>query len=106
VWKKPEKTAAPKRSPWSATSIVTTKGSCPAARALAERRFLAAETPRLPLTECSSPNACPCTYRKHLDRRAGPRRDDESTGLRRYVDPAKERRAKRGRRRSDHEPDL
>jgi hypothetical protein len=105
MWKKTQKPEPPRRSSWAATSVVTTKTSCEAARALKDQRFLAAEAPKLPLTACPSPESCPCTYRKHPDRRTGPRRDVESSGLRRYVDPAKDRRARRGRRQADNDPD-
>jgi len=88
-------------SPWAATSVQPSRGSCEAARAIKPVRFLAAEAPRLPLPDCSSPGSCRCIYKKYDDRRAGPRREDEETGIRRYFDPTKERRVKRGRRRSD-----
>jgi hypothetical protein len=88
-------------SPWAATSILPNKGSCEAARAIKLLRFLSAEAPRLPVPECSSPGSCTCTYKKYPDRRAGPRREDEDTGICRYFDPTKERRVTRGRRRSD-----
>jgi hypothetical protein len=88
-------------SPWTATSVLPNKGSCEVARAIKPLRFLSAEAPRLPLPDCSTPGSCACTYKKYQDRRAGPRREDEDTGIRRYFDPTKERRLKRGRRRSD-----
>ena len=90
------------RSPWAAASIQTAKGGCERARELKQTRFLAAEAPRLPLPECPTPNECPCTYRKYPDRRAGARREEEDTGIRRPADPRKERRVKRGRRQSDY----
>jgi hypothetical protein len=86
---------------WNAVAVVTAAGSCEAARALKGRRFLSAEAPRLPLRDCPSSSACPCVYRKYADRRAGPRREDEKTGLRRPSDD--ERRRSRGRRSTDHE---
>jgi hypothetical protein len=86
---------------WSAVSIVPAGGSCEAARALKGQRFLSAQAPRLPLKECTSSGSCPCVYRKYPDRRAGPRREEEKTGLRRPADA--ERRRSRGRRSSDHE---
>ena len=86
---------------WNAVSIVSTSASCEAARALKGQRYLSAQAPRLPLPQCTSPGNCPCTYKKHSDRRAGPRREDEKTGLRRPAND--ERRRSRGRRSSDHE---
>ena len=86
---------------WAATSVLPNKGSCEAARAIRLLRFLSAEAPRLPLPDCSSPGSCACTYKKYPDRRAGPRREDEETGIRRYFDPTKERRVTRCRRHPD-----
>ena len=86
---------------WSAVSIVATSGSCEAARALKGKRYLNERAPRLPLSECTSSGACPCVYRKYADRRAGPRREEEKTGLKRP--PTSERRSRRGRRSTDHE---
>ena len=86
---------------WTAVSILSTASSCEAARALKGQRFLSAEAPRLPLIECTHSAHCPCTYKKYPDRRAGPRREEDSTGLRRAVDVGKERRVRRGRRSTD-----
>jgi len=87
---------------WNAVSIVCTSGSCEAARASKGRRFLSAAAPRLPLADCTSPGTCPCTYRKYPDRRAGPRRESETTGMRSRSPVAPDRRASRGRRSTDH----
>lgn len=88
-------------SRWSAVSIVCTSASCAAAQALKGRRYLSTEAPRLPLKDCASPGTCPCVYRKYADRRAGPRREAESSGLRRSS-PNPERRRARGRRSTDN----
>jgi hypothetical protein len=64
------------------------------------QRFLSADAPRLPLLACTSPETCHCVYRKYADRRAGPRRETESSGLRRSS-PNPERRISRGRRKTD-----
>jgi hypothetical protein len=91
------------RSRWHAVSVICKSGSCEAARALKGQRFLSAEAPRLPLPQCTSAADCPCVYRKHADRRAGPRREEEKIGLHRP--PAsgdQERRRRRGRRSTDH----
>jgi hypothetical protein len=85
---------------WNAVSIVCTGASCAAAQALKGRRYLSADAPRLPLPDCTSPAACRCAYRKHPDRRAGPRRESDTTGLRRSG-PTPERRGGRGRRSTD-----
>jgi hypothetical protein len=93
--------AVTKPTHWSAVSILSTGASCEAARALKGKRFLSAEAPRLPLIECTQSAQCRCTYKKYPDRRAGPRREEDATGLRRAVPEGKERRAKRGRRSTD-----
>lgn len=85
---------------WNAVSILCASASCAAARALKGRRYLSADAPRLPLADCTSPANCRCVYRKHPDRRAGPRREAETTGLRRSS-PTPERRGSRGRRGTD-----
>jgi len=87
-------------NPWNAVSIVCTSASCAAAQALKGRRYLGADAPRLPLPDCTSAAACPCVYRKHPDRRAGPRREEDATGLKRSS-PSPERRSRRGRRSMD-----
>lgn len=86
---------------WTAVSILSSTSSCEAARALKGQRFLSAEAPRLPLVECTQSARCACTYRKYSDRRAGPRREADTTGLRRAVEVGKDRRIKRGRRSTD-----
>jgi hypothetical protein len=85
---------------WHAVSIVCTSASCAAAQALKGQRYLSADAPRLPLSDCTSAAACPCVYRKHSDRRAGPRREADTSGLKRSSIP--ERRGGRGRRSTDH----
>src|SRR5262249_13260690 len=94
--------AAGRRLPWAAVSVVAGKAAgCAAARLLQGKRFLAAQAPRLPLADCSSPDSCTCLYKKYADRRAGPRRGEEESGRRRRVEPGKDRRVRRGRRESD-----
>ena len=85
---------------WSAVSIVGAAASCEAVRALKGQRYLSAAAPRLPLADCTSPGTCRCVYRKHPDRRVGPRREDDTSGLKR-ASPSPERRASRGRRSTD-----
>jgi hypothetical protein len=86
---------------WNAVSVVAASFGCEAARALKGRRFLGAEAPRLPMAECTSPGTCRCIYKKFPDRRAGPRRVEEKTGLRRVASADQERRRRRGRRSTD-----
>ena len=70
-------------SRWSAVAISPGSSSCEAASALKGKRFLSAEAPRLPLTECTAQDTCRCVYRKYPDRRAGPRRAEDHDGVRR-----------------------
>jgi hypothetical protein len=86
---------------WNAVSVVTSASGCEAARAMKGQRFLSADAPRLPLPQCQSPMTCQCVYRKYADRRAGPRRESEKTGLQRASSSGQERRKKRGRRSTD-----
>ena len=85
---------------WNAVSIVPTSGSCAAAQALKGQRYLSADAPRLPLPDCTSTESCRCVYRKHPDRRAGPRRETETSGLKRS-NTSPERRRSPGRRGTD-----
>lgn len=107
MWKKllqPESAVpAPRILPWRAVEIVPAKGACPAARALKGKRYLVDEAPRLPLTHCSSSDTCTCSYRKLPDRRTDLRREQDDTGIRRFMQPSEDRRRKRGRRKSDLE---
>ena len=86
---------------WSAVSVLPGSASCEAARGLKGRRFLSTEAPRIPLAECTLAESCRCVYRKYADRRAGPRRTEDHSGMRRVSSGGSERRAGRGRRRTD-----
>jgi hypothetical protein len=86
---------------WNAVAIIAATGGCEAARALKGKRFLSAEAPRLPLAKCNAPAECRCVYKKYPDRRAGPRREVEKTGLQRALPGNDERRRRRGRRSTD-----
>ena len=88
-------------SRWSAVSIVPGSPGCEAARAAKGRRCLSSEAPRIPLPECTSPGSCQCVYRKYADRRAGPRRAEDDSGMRRVSTSGSERRVGRGRRSTD-----
>ena len=91
----------PRREPWHAVSVVAPSAACPAALALRDKRFLSGEAPRLPLSDCENPAACPCIYKHHPDRRAGPRRESEERYAVRAARLENERRAGRGRRTTD-----
>ena len=86
--------------PWSAVRLVPHGDACARATALHDKRFLAREAPALPLKGCTLSAACNCTYKHYVDRRAGPRRDEEVSGKRIVRTPV-ERRGARGRRGSD-----
>jgi len=86
---------------WHAVAIRPRGGSCEAVQACRSARFLSAEAPRLPLSQCTAPDTCSCVYRHHVDRRANPRRGDEKGDLRRGTKVAQERRLQADRRKSD-----
>lgn len=88
-------------NPWAAVSALPKGYCCAAVQALKFRRFLAREAPRFPLTDCNIPGQCACGYRKYDDRRAGPRRSEELTGMVRRKVGGEERRNRRGRRQTD-----
>jgi hypothetical protein len=85
---------------WSAVRLVAYGQACSRATALHDKRYLAREAPALPLKGCTRAAACNCMYKHYVDRRTGPRRDQEVTG-RRVVKTPVERRSARGRRGSD-----
>jgi hypothetical protein len=88
--------------PWSAVRIVTHGAACARATSLNDKRFLGREAPALPLKGCTLASACNCMYKHYVDRRSGPRRDDDVPGRRAIkVKMPVERRSARGRRRSD-----
>ncbi len=72
---------------------------CEAAQALAGERILSTDAPRLPLSECSKPNGCNCTYRHYTDRRSDPRREWDIGLPERFHND--DRRSGRGRRVTD-----
>jgi hypothetical protein len=86
--------------PWGAVRLVTHGEACARATALVAKRFLDRDAPVLPLKGCTLSAACNCLYKHYVDRRAGPRRDEEVSG-RRVVRAPVERRSARGRRGSD-----
>jgi hypothetical protein len=86
-------------SQWHAVTIVLQTSSCAAAAMCRNTRYLSREAPRLPLSNCSNPGACPCKFKHHEDRRTGPRRgSDVGSG---GDKPNTEKRRNRGRRAKD-----
>ena len=96
----PKHSSSPPSQPWHGVDIVGGHLACPEVKAIATRRFLAAEAPRIPLPECSTPWRCQCVYRHFAARRAGPRRAMER-GFPPLPWLGKNRRVKGGRRFDD-----
>jgi hypothetical protein len=88
-------------SHWHAVAVRPKGQSCEAVQACRSARFLSGDAPRLPLAECSTSDTCSCVYKHHADRRAQPRRRDETDGLRRSGKVEQERRLTRDRRKTD-----
>jgi hypothetical protein len=80
-------------------------GACPAVRALESRRFLGADAPPLPLPECTA-DACNCRFERHADRRASPRRAEETGVFERPFDGLEQRSEMHGRRAEDRDDDA
>jgi len=87
---------------WHAVTVVLRESSCAAAALCRSTRYLADHAPRLPLPKCPHPEACPCTYRHHEDRRAETRRSDDVRGAYGSGKPVNNRRMSKGRRDNDH----
>lgn len=75
--------------------------ACSAVRAMAGHRFLAGQSPQIPVPGCSAPR-CSCKFVHYEDRRAGDRRGTRGQQVRslKSLDWA-ERRSPRGRRKAD-----
>jgi hypothetical protein len=97
---KPPVSMAKVPSQWHAVAIRPKGCSCEAVQAC-RSRFLSAQAPRLPLSQCTASDTCSCVYKHHADRRANPRRGDEKGGLRRGTTVAQERRLQADRRKTD-----
>jgi hypothetical protein len=86
---------------WHAVAIRPKGSSCEAVQACRSARYLSAEAPRLPLSQCTASDTCSCVYKHHTDRRTQPRRQDEKGDLRRSTKVAQERRSQGDRRKTD-----
>jgi len=106
VWRKVQQleiaAAAVRKPHWHAVEVVAPKRGCAVALILKGKRFLSVEASLLPMPDCARPATCSCVYKKHADRRAGPRREEEDTGIRRFSTLDQDRRVTRGRRKSDY----
>jgi hypothetical protein len=101
------KTAAKPKNPYRAVSIISGENPCAAVKAIGRKRFLVndGDAPQLPLAACDA-EKCACKYGHHEDRRdaSGDRRTISGLRTQLHVDSgSKERREKRGRRKSDWE---
>jgi hypothetical protein len=90
--------AKPAGGRFGSVEIRTRNGACDAARALEGRRFLAKDSPALPLAACKV-TSCSCTFAKRSDRRTDDRRL-EYGGLSAAMFLKTNRREKRERRRA------
>ena len=95
-----EPPAAGPLRPFQAISIYRGLICCEMARKFSDHRFLVRDAPPLPLAGCSMRKTCQCRYIKHRDRRSEPRRLIDFGMAARLFD-GRERRARRGGRRSD-----
>lgn len=83
-------------------SVIAAGECCDAGKALAGRRILAADAPRLPLEDCTRPTDCRCRFTKFADRRDGDHeRRHEGSSMRSVLYSGQQRRRSRGRRRDD-----
>jgi hypothetical protein len=92
--------ASPRVNAYQAVEIAPCKKACDAAREVSGVRFLARRAPLLPLGICDRKGKCSCHFRKHDDRRIGPKRNPYASELVRSY-PGQDRRRNRGRRSSD-----
>jgi len=87
--------------PYRCVSIRRPGRSCQAVRAIAGRRYLPHEAPRLPLEACDEA-FCSCGFRRHRDRRSHERRNAFDPRTACWTADQEERRAlRRGRRKGD-----
>ena len=94
------KSERPGKSPWYAVSVVPAVRSCAAVKALARKRWLSSEAPRLPVPKCDA-RTCDCRYLHHTDRRAAPRRRVDRDALPRNFEGQDRRSRSRDRRRPE-----
>lgn len=100
----PDSGPAPKKSPagrlYASITVVPGRTCCHAARKLRKARTLVDQAPRLPLPDCTQPEACECTFEKYADRRSKADGDRRVVGLWQpgLWKQGGERRVKKGRR--------
>jgi len=97
--KKPA-TGATAPRPYQSVGIYHGTICCAAAKQVEGYRFLAKNSPQLPLSDCTMRGTCECRYMKFQDRRDGSRRLIEF-GLKPTLFAASEKRKAMGRRKKD-----
>jgi hypothetical protein len=88
-------------SPFHSVEIRVTNDACQAAQNTNGERFLSAEAPPLPLSQCDRPDRCQCRYRHYEDRRGNSRRGAESDLPAQHDAERVEQRNLKGRRADD-----
>lgn len=89
---------AQRGGPYHCVEVRARGKPCPAAQALAGRRFLSNAAPQIPLPGCTS-QKCRCAYVHFEDRRAGDRRNPFPSSHARELSERSERRRRTDRRR-------
>ena len=97
---KRSKAGASAPRPYQSVGIYHGTVCCAAAKNIEGYRFLARNSPQLPLADCTLRNKCECRYMKFQDRRGGSRRLVEF-GLKPTLFAASEKRKLKGRRKKD-----
>lgn len=81
-------------SAYRAVSVqAPTVGACEAATTIRNHRYLSAEAPLLPLTDCAHPTSCRCKYKHWDDRRQQDDRRSPVYGLADQLHAATDRRS-------------
>jgi hypothetical protein len=92
---------APPDSDYRAVSVAPGKSSCSAAAAIASKRYLFREAPRLPLMDCTMAPNCACKFKKVSDRRDRDRRKPGPSDPARWFAGAENRKRKQRRSEKD-----
>lgn len=87
--------------PWHCVSVRPSRPACAAVLRLRDLRFLPAEAPIFPVSECDVPR-CDCRYEHHADRRHRQRRKVDADMSRAQHRGPDRRSTSRGRRASDY----
>jgi hypothetical protein len=88
-------------SDYRAVSVAPGKSSCSAATAIANKRYLFRDAPRLPLVDCTMAPNCACKFQKVSDRRDRDRRKPGPTDPARWFAGAENRKRKQRRSKKD-----